>query len=111
MRSALKFKLLAFQGKDIAIKVNKLAAGTVVFEDISTDRHRGHVIKSVNMRSGNSIDGHLTGMIEYQGQTDTHEVLFGDRDTEDEICLQKGDVVEFNISTGEVKCEMMELLI
>lgn len=95
----VEFKLFERQGKDIAIKVNKLAAGTVVFEDISTDRHRGHVIKSVNMRSGNSIDGHLTGMIEYQGQTDTHEVLFGDRDTEDEICLQKGDVVEFNIST------------
>lgn len=37
-----------------------------------------------------SIDGQLTGMIEYQGKTDTHEVLFGDRDTEDSIILQKG---------------------
>ena len=37
-----------------------------------------------------SMDGQLTGMIEYQGKTDTHEVLFGDRDTEDSIILQKG---------------------
>jgi len=95
----VEFKLFERQGKDIAIKVNKLAAGTVVFEDITSERLRGHVIKAVNIRSGNSIDGHLTGMIEYQGPSDTHEVLFGDRDTEDEICLQKGDVVEFNIST------------
>ena len=38
----------------------------------------------------NSMDGQLTGMIEYQGKTDTHEVLFGDRDMEDDIILQKG---------------------
>ena len=73
----------------------------MVFEDISTTRFRGHVLKAINTRLlNNSVDGHLTGMIEYQGKTDTHEVLFGDRDTEDDIQLQKGDVVEFNVSTG-----------
>ena len=50
----------------------------------------------------NSVDGHLTGIIEYQGKTDTHEVLFGDRDTEDDIILLKGDVAEFNVSTGNI---------
>ena len=90
------------QGKEIAVKVNKLEPGTVVFEDISTTRFRGHVLKAINTRLlNNSVDGHLTGMIEYQGKTDTHEVLFGDRDTEDDIQLQKGDVVEFNVSTGK----------
>jgi cold shock CspA family protein len=93
------FELFERQGKEIAVKVNKLAPGTVVFEDISEERYKGHVIKAVTTRSLNSTDGHLTGMIEYQGKTDTHEVLFGDRDTEDEIVLQKGDVVEFNLST------------
>jgi cold shock CspA family protein len=94
------FLLVNRLGKEIAVKVNKLEAGTVVFEDISTTRFRGHVLKAINTRLlNNSVDGHLTGMIEYQGKTDTHEVLFGDRDTEDDIQLQKGDVVEFNVST------------
>ena len=71
--------------------VKKLPAGAVVFEDISENRHRGHVIKAITSKSMNSsMDGQLTGMIEYQGKTDTHEVLFGDRDTEDSIILQKG---------------------
>jgi len=94
------FQLVNRLGKEIAVKVNKLDPGTVVFEDISTTRFRGHVLKAINTRLlNNSVDGHLTGMIEYQGKTDTHEVLFGDRDTEDDIQLQKGDVVEFNVST------------
>lgn len=96
----VEYELQDRQGKEIAIKINKLASGTVIFEDISPERFRGHVIKSINTRAlNNSVDGHLTGMIEYQGETDTHEVLFGDRDTEDDIILQKGDVVEFNVST------------
>jgi cold shock CspA family protein len=64
------------------------------------------VIKDINTRLLNNsynnhdnVDGHLTGKIEYQGKTDTHEVFYGDRDTEDDIILQKGDVVEFNVST------------
>lgn len=83
--------------------MKKLQPGTVVFEDISEKRYRGHVIKSVNIKNGmnNSLEGHLTGMIEYQGTKDTHEVLFGDRDMEDDIILEKGDVVEFNVSTGK----------
>lgn len=93
------FELFERQGKEIAVKVNKLSPGTVVFEDISEERFKGHVIKAVTVRSPSSTDGHLTGMIEYQGKTDTYEVLFGDRDTEDDISLQKGDVVEFNLST------------
>jgi len=96
----VEFQLVDRSGKEIAVKVNKLEPGTVVFEDISSTRFRGHVIKEINARLlNNHVDGHLTGMIEYQGKTDTHEVLFGDRDTEDDIILQKGDVVEFNVST------------
>ena len=41
----------------------------------------------------------MTGVIEYNYKNDTREVLFGDRDTEDDIALQRGDVVNFNIST------------
>lgn len=83
--------ILYFKGKEIAVSVKKLAAGAVVFEDISENRFKGHVIKSIAPKSMNSsMDGQLTGMIEYQGKTDTHEVLFGDRDTEDSIILEKG---------------------
>lgn len=84
------------------MSVKKLEPGSVVFEDISEERYKGHIIKAVNSKPAlnNSMDGHFTGMIEYQGEKDTHEVLFGDRDMEDDIILQKGDVVEFNVSTG-----------
>lgn len=96
----VEFQLQNRSGKEIAIAVKKLEPGTVVFEDISPTRFKGHVIKALNARGlNNSADGHLTGMIEYQGKTDTHEVLFGDRDTEDDMILHKGDVVEFNVST------------
>jgi len=96
----VEFQLVNRLGKEIAVKVNKLEPGTVVFEDISSTRFRGHVIKAINTRMlNNSVDGHLTGIIEYQGKSDTHEVLFGDRDMEDDIILLKGDVVEFNVST------------
>lgn len=96
----VEFNLQDRHGKDIAISVRKLEPGSVVFEDISESRFRGHVIKAINQKSLNSSsDGNLTGMIEYQGKSDTHEVLFGDRDMEDDIILQKGDVVEFNVST------------
>jgi len=96
----VEFQLVNRSGKEIAVNVNKLEPGTVVFEDISSTRFKGHVIKEINARMlNNHVDGHLTGMIEYQGKTDTHEVMFGDRDTEDDIILQKGDVVEFNVST------------
>lgn len=103
----VQFELCNRQNKEIAVRVEKLAVGTVVFEDISTERRRGHIIKAVAAPrgsgsgggSGGGADGHLTGVIEYQGASDTHEVLFGDRDTEDDISLQKGDVVEFNVST------------
>ena len=92
--------------------MKKLEPGTVVFEDISITRYKGHVIKALNApRSlNNSGDGHLTGMIEYQGKTDTHEVLFGDRDTEDDIILQQGDVVEFNVSTGSDNLQLFNPL-
>jgi len=96
----VQFQLQDRLGKEIAVSVKKLAPGSVVFEDISEGRFRGHVIKAIGPRSmNNSTDGHLTGMIEYQGKNDTHEVLFGDRDMEDDIILPKGDVVEFNVST------------
>lgn len=96
----VQFNLQDRHGKEIAVAVKKLEPGSVVFEDLSETRYRGHVIKAINPKSlNNSTDGHLTGMIEYQGKTDTHEVLFGDRDMEDNIILEKGDVVEFNVST------------
>lgn len=96
----VQFNLQDRLGKEIAVSVKKLSPGSVVFEDISENRYRGHVFKAIGLRSmNNSMDGHLTGMIEYQGKTDTHEVLFGDRDMEDDIILQKGDVVDFNVST------------
>lgn len=96
----VQFNLQDRLGKEIAVAVKKLPPGSVVFEDISETRYKGHVIKSVGPKSmNNSMDGQLTGMIEYQGKTDTHEVLFGDRDMEDDIILQKGDVIEFNVST------------
>ncbi|XP_066924328.1 cold shock domain-containing protein E1-like [Clytia hemisphaerica] len=96
----VQFNLQDRLGKEIAVSIKKLSPGTVVFEDISENRFKGHVIKAIGPKSMNSsMDGQLTGMIEYQGKTDTHEVLFGDRDMEDDIILQKGDVVEFNVST------------
>lgn len=96
----VEFQLQNRANKELAVCVKKLPTGTVILEDVSTTTYKGHVIKSVNNRNLNSsCDGTLSGVIEYQGKTDTHEIIFGGRDSEDDILLQKGDVVEFNIST------------
>lgn len=95
----VEYELQERAGKETAVNIKKLPTGTVVFEDISPTRYKGHVIKAISSSPGTNVDGHLTGMIEYQGKNDTHEILFGDRDTEDDIMLQKGDIVEFNVST------------
>ena len=99
----MTFNLDLQQDKEVAIRVSKLAAGAVAFEDISKENFRGKVVKSVSQRLSprNSLEGQLSGVIEYNTGSDTKEVLFGDRDTEGDIQLQVGDTVEFNISTGE----------
>ena len=87
----------------MAIQVNKLPAGTVVFEDISKQKYRGKVIKPVAQKlspRGSSQDTPLSGVIEFNDKSDTKEVLFGDRDTQGDIQLRTGDTVEFNTSTG-----------
>ena len=83
--------------------MKKLSPGTVVFEDISKQKYRGKVVKPVVQKHsprGSSVDGQLSGVIEFNDTSDTKEVLFGDRDTEGDIQLRIGDTVEFNISTG-----------
>ena len=96
----------------MAIQVTKLAAGTVAFEDISKEKFRGKVVKPVALKLSprNSLDGQLSGVIEYNQNNDTREVLFGDRDTEGDIQLQIGDTVEFNISTGKKCCLIQTIL-
>ncbi|XP_065063770.1 cold shock domain-containing protein E1-like [Rhopilema esculentum] len=97
----VEFGMQQRKDKEVAIRVSKLAAGAVAFEDISKEKFRGKVVKSVSQRLSprNSLEGQLSGVIEYNTGNDTKEVLFGDRDTEGDIQLQVGDTVEFNIST------------
>eukprot|EP00794_Sanderia_malayensis_P019605 gene19605-21537_t len=73
-----------------------LPSGTVAFEDISSEKYRGIVIKPAGQKQ-NLKDGQLSGVIDYNIDNDTKDVLFAD--VEGEISLRKGDTVEFNIST------------
>ena len=83
--------------------MKKLPACTVVFEDISKQKYVGKVVKPVAQKlspRGPSQDVPLSGIIEFNDKSDTKEVQFGDRDTQDDIQLRTGDTVEFNTSTG-----------
>jgi len=98
----VEFGMQQRKDKEVAIKVKKLPAGAVVFEDISKQKYRGKVVKPVAQKMsprGLSQDGTLSGVIEFNDKSDTKEVLFGDRDTEGDIQLRTGDTVEFNTST------------
>jgi cold shock CspA family protein len=85
------------QNKEVAVNVQKLPLGTVIFEDIGIDKRRGKILKTLkqNQRQGDP----LAGRIVYETLEGSIEIPFGDRDQVGDYSLMQDDIVEFNIAT------------
>ena len=54
--------------KEVAINIEKLDSGTVVFEDTSTELIRGQVLKPVERNTKSNQKDALPGRIRYRGK-------------------------------------------
>lgn len=82
--------------KEVAVNVQKLPQGTVIFEDVGSDKRRGKISKT--LKTGSKSDP-LAGRIVYETLSGSIEIPFGDRDQYGDYTLLVGDIVEFNIAT------------
>lgn len=95
------FKLL--QGKEVAVRIEKLPEGTVKFEDVSSVRYQGTVDRPLSKSASKRQHDPLHGKIVYTLSSDDDvedEIVFSERDLQGDFSLRTGDVVEFNIAVG-----------
>lgn len=108
----VEFSVHTRNDKEVAISVSQLEPGTVVFEDISTDKYVGQVMKTVERPSGHrdprplgssvspsSGSEPFPGKLRYKRNGNEMEISFGERDMKGEYTLQPDDFVKFNIVT------------
>jgi len=82
--------------KEVAVNVQKLPQGTVIFEDVGTEKRRGKILKT--LKTGQKSDP-LAGRIVYETLSGSIEIPYGDRDQLGDYTLHPDDIVEFNIAT------------
>ena len=107
----VEFCIQTRNGKEVAVSVNKLTPGSVVFEDVSEDTYTGRIIKVLERQSSHSSSrsqSSLTsgtssepfpGRIVYNKNGKDVEIPFGERDVKGEYTLQTEDFVTFKIVT------------
>ncbi|KAI1301608.1 Cold shock domain-containing protein E1 [Halotydeus destructor] len=104
----VEFSIQSRNEKDVAVNVRQLKSGTVVFEDISTDRFSGQITKAIEKNGTHTArqintqnGGHepFPGKIGYKQNGIENEIAFGERDLKGEFTIQIGDYVKFNVVT------------
>lgn len=95
----VEFTIQPRNGKEVAVRVEKLPEGTVTFEDISEDTYTGVVDKALSKSVAKRQHDPLHGKILYESDDGTdQEIVFSERDLHGEFTLRPQDVVEFNIA-------------
>ncbi|XP_015783849.1 cold shock domain-containing protein E1 isoform X1 [Tetranychus urticae] len=111
----VEFRVQTRNNKEVAVSVDRLPPGTVVFEDISPeiitgrvskliDRHNNHSFSrqhftSNSLQSGSSSSEPFPGKIVYMDGNTEKEISFGDKDVRGDFTLQVGDMIQFNVVT------------
>ena len=88
-----------YLGKDVAVDIQKLAEGTVIFEDVGVECRRGRIIATLKSARGRKTSDPLSGRIVYETVKGSIEIPYGDKDQRGDYTLQTGDLVDFNIAT------------
>ncbi|CAG5119485.1 unnamed protein product, partial [Candidula unifasciata] len=84
--------------KEVAVEIERLPEGTVIFEDIAVEPVRGKVLKTIKVSNRRPSEA-LAGRIMYETPKGLIEIPFGEKDQRGECTLLQGDTVEFQIAT------------
>lgn len=95
----VEFNIQFRNNKEVAVNIQQLPEGTVVFEDVATERKRGKILKTLKSVHGRMQSDPLAGRIVYETLKGSIEIPYGDRDQLGDYTLQTGDIVEFYIAT------------
>lgn len=93
----IEFEIQTRNGKEVAVNIVPLPSGTVIFEDISVERKKGKVLKT--LKSNKRASDPLGGRIQYEIPKGHADLPYGDKDQDGEYTLLQGDIVEFSIAT------------
>ncbi|KAK3090111.1 hypothetical protein FSP39_009267 [Pinctada imbricata] len=93
----VEFDVQVRNNKEVAVNISKLPEGTVVFEDISVDKYRGKLKRT--LKSNRRHSDPFGGLISYTVDKKVVEIAYGDKDQDGDYTLRVDDVVEFSIST------------
>lgn len=85
-------------GKEVAVEIEHLPEGTVIFEDIATEKVKGKILKMIKTTNRRPSEA-LAGRIMYETSKGLIEIPFGEKDQRGECTLLQGDSVEFQIAT------------
>lgn len=92
----VQFNIQHRNNKEVATSISKLPEGTVIFEDVSTDKKKGKIAKVIKATRKHAEP--LAGSIHYETSNDTQEIAYSERDISGEFTLFVGDVVNFQIA-------------
>lgn len=97
----VEFIILTRNGKEVACNITRLAAGSVVFEDVGTEEMKGQVLKPLERgQQLRHLSDPLPGRIRYRAADHSEvEIPFGDKDQRGDFTLRHGDWVQFYIAT------------
>lgn len=95
----VEFNIQIRNNKEVAVNIQQLPEGTVVFEDVGVERKRGKILKTLKSVHGRMQSDPLAGRIVYETLKGSIEIPYGDRDQLGDYTLQVGDIVEFYIAT------------
>ncbi|XP_053210633.1 cold shock domain-containing protein E1-like [Panonychus citri] len=111
----VEFRVQTRNNKEVAVRVDKLPSGAVVFEDISPETITGRIIKLIerhsnhsssrqhftsnSLQSGSASSEPFPGKIVYMDGNTEKEISFGDKDVRGYYTLQVGDTIQFNVVT------------
>ncbi|KAL3882334.1 hypothetical protein ACJMK2_028687 [Sinanodonta woodiana] len=93
----VEFEIQTRNGKEVAVTITSMPQGTVIFEDVSVEKKKGKISKT--LKSNRRQSDPLGGRVMYESAKGPTEIPFGDKDQAGEYTLQQGDLVEFHIAT------------
>lgn len=94
----VSFGIQIRNNKEVAVEIERLPDGTVIFEDIAVEMVKGKILKMIKSTNRRPSEA-LAGRIMYETPKGLIEIPFGEKDQRGECTLQQGDTVEFQIAT------------
>jgi len=95
----VEFSVQSRNGKEVAVEIELLAEGTVIFEDVGVEFRRGKIARTMKENQNRRQSDPLPGRIVYETVKGPIEIPYGDKDQAGDYTLKSGDMVQFRIAT------------